>query len=230
MNLSKVAPLYSRKQDKISLHYSKAKKVLVMNQKGGVGKSTCAAALLSHLSHLGYKVELIDFDRQCSCHDWAKNALPGRSQSYPPSLRSFSNIAMTLKVRRDSDFIVIDSPSNFSQEEMERYTYFTNAILLPMSPSPLDLHTSLPFIQDLIESGILSARKIALAFVMNRCATHDERVERTEQLLQHFRQYPTFGKISENVLYQEAFFDKQALPVTLDPQLWRQVIEWLECL
>lgn len=220
--------MYSRKQDKISLHYSKAKKVLVMNQKGGVGKSTCAAALLSHLSHLGYKVELIDFDRQCPCHDWAKNALPGCSQSYPPSLRSFSNIAMTLKVRRESDFIVIDSPSNFSQEEMVRYTYFTNAILLPMSPSPLDLHTSLPFIQDLIESGVLSTRKIALAFVVNRCVTHDGRVARTEQLLQHFRQYPTLGQVSENVLYQEAFFDKQALPVTLDLQLWRRVIEWLE--
>lgn len=105
--------MYSRKQDKISLHYSKATKVLVMNQKGGVGKSTCAAALLSHLSHLGYKAELIDFDRQCPCHDWAKNALPGCSQSYPPSLRSFSNIAMTLKVRRDSDFIVIDSAFQF---------------------------------------------------------------------------------------------------------------------
>lgn len=217
--------MYNTQQDKISLHYSKAKKVLVMNQKGGVGKSTCAAALLSHLSHLGYKTELIDFDRQCQCHDWAKNALPGCSLSYPPSLRSFSNIAMTLKVRRESDFIVIDLPSNFSQEEMVKYTYFTNAILLPMSPSPLDLHTSVPFIQDLIESGVLSARKIALAFVVNRCVTHDGRVARTEQLLQHFRQYPTLGQVSENVLYQEAFFDKQALPVTLDLQLWRRVIE-----
>lgn len=99
-----------------------------------------------------------------------------------------------------------------------------------MSPSPLDLHTSLPFIQDLIESGVLSARKIALAFVVNRCVTHDGRVARTEQLLQHFRQYPTLGQVSENVRYQEAFFDKQALPVTLqlDLQLWRRVIEWLE--
>ncbi|WP_061010266.1 ParA family protein [Vibrio sp. CUB2] len=222
--------MYNKQPDRISLHYSNAKKVLIMNPKGGVGKSTCAAALLSHLSHLGYKVELVDFDQQRSCHGWAKNVLPGRSQSYPPSLRSFSNITTTLTVQRDTDFIVIDSPSNFSKEEMARYTYFTNALLLPMSPSPLDLHTSLPFIQEVIESGLLSSRKIALAFVLNRCFTHDNRVKRAFQLLQDFHQYPILGKISDDSHYQEAFFYKQAVPVTVDSLLWRQVIEWLKSL
>lgn len=220
--------MYSKQQDTISLHYSQAKKILVMNQKGGVGKSTCAAALISHLIHLGYNVEVIDFDRQRSCHDWAKEVLPGRSQPYNPSLRSLSNIATTLKVKRDTDFVVIDSPSNFNKEEMARYTYFANAVLLPMSPSPLDLHTSLPFIKEIIDSGILSSRKVALAFVLNRCFVYDDRVERTHQLLQLFRQYPTLGKISEDTQYQEAFFYKQAIPATVDPQLWRQVIGWLQ--
>ncbi|WP_434527859.1 ParA family protein [Vibrio sp. K4] len=177
--------MYSKQQDTISLHYSQAKKILVMNQKGGVGKSTCAAALISHLIHLGYNVEVIDFDRQRSCHDWAKEVLPGRSLPYNPSLRSLSNIATTLKVKRDTDFVVIDS-------------------------------------------GILSSRKVALAFVLNRCFVYDDRVERTHQLLQHFRQYPTLGKISEDTQYQEAFFYKQAIPATVDPQLWRQVIGWLQ--
>ncbi len=220
--------MYHIQQDTISLHYSKAKKILVMNPKGGVGKSTCVAALVSNLSHLGYNIEVIDFNRQHLCYDWAKEVLPGNSQLYNPSLRSLSNIATTLRVKRDTDFVVIDSPSNFTKGEMTRYTYFVDAILLPMSPSPLDLHTSLPFIKEIIDSGVLSTRKIALAFILNRCMENDSRVERTFQLLQNFRQYPTLAKISEDIHYQDAFFYKRAISVSVDPHSWVQVIGWIQ--
>ncbi|XEV12395.1 AAA family ATPase (plasmid) [Vibrio alginolyticus] len=43
-----------------------------MNQKGGVGKSTFVAGLMSQLIHQGHQVELIDFDKQKSSHDWAR--------------------------------------------------------------------------------------------------------------------------------------------------------------
>ncbi len=217
-----------KKQQTISLHYSKAKKLLVMNQKGGVGKSTFVAGLISQLSHLGYKVELIDFDKQKSSHDWARVVIPDNSHSYNPSLRSFSDIAKTLRVKRDTDFVILDSPSNFTNEDMARYTYFVNAIILPMSPSPVDLHASLPFIKSIIDSGILSFRKIALSFVINRCTYDDQRVEKVLRLLQHFRNYPTHGLMSEDHCYQEAFYYKQMIPNTIDQELWSNVISWLD--
>ncbi|EJL6404740.1 ParA family protein [Vibrio parahaemolyticus] len=201
-----------------------------MNQKGGVGKSTCVAALISQLKHQNHQVELIDFDKQCSSHDWAKMVIPGRSQSYNPSLRSLSNIGMTLKVHRDTEFVIMDSPSNFTKDDMARYTYFSNAILLPMSPSPVDLHASLPFIKEIMDSGLLHARHIALSFIVNRCLEQDRRVERTLELLQHFRHYPTLGKMREDEQYQDTFFYQRLLPASVDQHVWQQVLTWLRAL
>ncbi len=215
------------KEQTVGLHSSQAQKLLVMNQKGGVGKSTFVVGLMSNLIHRGYKVELIDFDKIQSSHDWANGVIPEKSQAYNPSFRSLSNMANTLRVSRDTDFIIIDSPSNFTNEDMARYTYFANNIILPMAPSPVDLHASLPFIQSIIESGVLTRKKISLGFVITRCVSEDQRVEKVSQLLRNFRQYPTLGHMSENMDYQEAFLDKKTVPATIDQPLWDNVVSWL---
>ena len=219
--------MFGRKQKLVSLYYSQAKKILVMNPKGGVGKSTFVAGVMSQLLHQGYRVELIDFDKQKSSHDWAREVSPGHSQTYNPSLRSLSNMATTLRVKQNTDFVILDSPSSFTRDDMARYTYFVDAVILPMSPSPVDLHTSLPFIQSILDSGILRARNISMAFVVNRCHQADAQIEHVHRLLQHFRHYPTLGLMSEDAAYQEAFYYRTMLPLTLDVLFWAQVMNWL---
>ncbi len=216
-----------QREQTVSLHYSQAKKLLVMNQKGGVGKSTFVAGLMSNLIRRGYKVELIDFDKHQSSHDWANEVNPESSQPYNPSFRSFSDMARTLRVKRDTDFIILDSPSNFSKDDMARYTYFASHIILPMAPSPVDLHASLPFIKNIIDSGVLSSKNIALGFVITRCTFEDQRVEKVTQLLQNFRQYPTLGKMSEDMSYQEAFYYKKTISADVDQPLWNSVMSWI---
>ncbi|NOH81543.1 ParA family protein [Vibrio sp. RE86] len=215
------------RRNTVSLAYSNAKKVLILNLKGGVGKSTVTAGLMSHLVRSGYNVELIDFDKQKSSHDWAVSVGKCRSQSYNPSLKSFSSIASTLKVKRDSDFVILDSPSNFTEDDMLRYTRFVDAIIVPMQPSPVDLHASLPFIHKVINSGVLSRCNISLSFIINRCQQQDNRVDTVAKLLGHFRNYPLLGRMSESEKYQEAFYYKSFVEETLDPQLWVGAEHWL---
>ncbi|MEF1250923.1 ParA family protein [Vibrio owensii] len=217
------------KQRQTSIAYSKAKKIIVLNLKGGVGKSTFSASLASKLIGNGHTVELIDFDKQQSTNRWADgiDALP--NQCYNPSLRSLSNIAVTLKVSNATDYVVIDSPANFSESDLVRYLRYVDYIVIPMQPSPIDLHASLPFINTLIEKHIFKSRQIKIGFVINRCVHQDERLDRVMRLLRFFRQFKTLGIMSESEVYQQPFMDKELVDArNVDPILWDNVIKWLE--
>lgn len=218
---------YAQKSDFISLHYSNAKKILVMNQKGGVGKTTLVAGLISYLNNQNFNVELIDFDKQKSAYDWYKHINEHSAHEFNPSYKSLTSISSALKVHRNTQFVIIDSPSNFSREDMMRYTYFANGIIIPMSPSPVDLLASLPFIESIIDSGILRYKKIPLSFVINRCFPTDLRIDRVEDLLKNFRQFPTLGKLSEHSQYQEAFFTREKLDTSVDAMSWQNIQMWL---
>ncbi|MHC6530051.1 ParA family protein [Vibrio proteolyticus] len=218
-----------RKNKQISIAYAKAKKIIVLNLKGGVGKSTFTASLISKLIAHQFKVELVDFDRQQSTYHWAEPIEEVPCQSYNPALRSLSSIALTLQVSTDSDFVVIDSPANFSEGELVRYLRYVDYIVIPMQPSPIDLHASLPFISTLIEQHIYKRKKIQLGFVINRCFQEDARLTRVLSLLKLFRQFKTLGIMSESHQYQEPFHHKHLVEAeAIDSVLWHNVLKWLE--
>ena len=54
--------------------------VLVMNAKGGCGKSTLATNLASYYAVRGNSVTLADFDPQRSSLDWVEMRPPGRPE------------------------------------------------------------------------------------------------------------------------------------------------------
>src|SRR5262245_17398593 len=88
--------------------------VMVMNAKGGCGKSTLATNIACFFAREGYKVVIADYDPQRSSLDWLElrpEDLPsiGGVPAYDDGLRN---------VPRDTEVLVIDAPARTHGSEM----------------------------------------------------------------------------------------------------------------
>jgi chromosome partitioning protein len=109
--------------------------VMVMNSKGGCGKSTLATNLASHFAIEGYRVAIADYDPQRTSLDWLAmrpGDLPRVTgiAAYDEGLRA---------VPRDTEVLVIDAPARTHGSEMNELVRRAETILVPVLPSPIDM-------------------------------------------------------------------------------------------
>ncbi|WP_413112002.1 ParA family protein [Thaumasiovibrio sp. DFM-14] len=202
-------------------------KVLIMNRKGGAGKSTFAIALASVLSS-SYRCELIDFDTQRTSQHWGN--ISGIVESQHFQFDTGQLFSLAVKVDRRSDVILMDTPSNFSMLEMERYLSLADRIIVPLQPSPIDIHAILNFIGKLIHSPTYRQRRQPIAFVATRNGKGEQGLEQFKRVLKHLR-HPVLGGMTNSPLYQQAFeqgVNFMTFDPVLDLTLWRRTCHWLK--
>ncbi len=209
------------------LKSSPATKVLILNRKGGAGKSTFAISLASVLRQY-HQTELIDFDEQCTSEFWASQSGLVRGQHF--GFDKGQLFSLKVKVKRDSDVVLIDTPSNFSNIDLERYLTLADKIIIPLQPSRVDLHATLNFVSKLINSPIYRRKKSPIAFAVTRNAKGEQGVEEITKVLKHLG-HPILGDMTNSMVYEQAF--EQGVSFTdidpmLDCDLWSQTRRWLQ--
>ncbi|WP_299017412.1 ParA family protein [uncultured Photobacterium sp.] len=221
---------FRQRLSKTSISVSSAKKVLVLNRKGGAGKSTFVMGLASAAAAYGASVNVIDFDIQGSSSFWAKRCKGIHTQQYNPARRTFSEISQTLQIEKNTDLVIFDTPSNFQELDLERYLRFSDAIIIPMQPSPIDVHSILNFLKVLIASPTYRQKKQPISFVATRCHHNDNHFPLFNRVLGKMK-YPILGVMNDDKRYQTAFelglnmlksFDN------LDNALWETVLAEIE--
>ncbi len=138
--------------------------IMVLNPKGGCGKSTLATNLAAYYASSGSAVALADFDPQGSSTDW----LAVRPETAAPvvGLEAWEDGLRNLP--RSVDVVVMDPPARVHGRELTDLVRRADTIIVPVLPSGIDIRASLRFIDELKSVGRIERRQAKVAVVANR--------------------------------------------------------------
>jgi chromosome partitioning protein len=202
--------------------------IMVLNAKGGSGKSTIATNLASHYANEGHRVMLVDFDPQHSSLDW----LEARPAGHPGIIGHDASDG-GFRTPRNVDYIIYDTPAGLRGKALSNMLRRAQSVIVPILPSPIDMRAATPFIREILDNGRVSRKETRVALVANRCRENTNVYHQLEEYLTRVRKAPFISVLRETQNYNRAaeqglgIFELAPYLVNRDLELWQPVIDWL---
>lgn len=137
--------------------------VLVINTKGGCGKTTIATGLASAFANAGLRTLLADCDRQRSSLGWAsrrpKRVAPVEAVDWSKSISPPPD---------DYDRLVIDAPAALRRTQFAELVRVSDIVVMPVAPSVYDEAESERFLARLEKLKPIRKGRRSLGVVGNR--------------------------------------------------------------
>jgi chromosome partitioning protein len=147
------------------------RKIVVLNPKGGSGKTTIAVSLAAYFAAIGHKAALMDFDPQASGMRWAHNRPNARPFIHSVSAFDYNprvTRSFQLRIPPDVRYLVVDTPAAMPAQRLSQFTRGAHAILVPVLPSDMDIHAASQLVADLLLVAKVSRRMGRLGVIANR--------------------------------------------------------------
>jgi chromosome partitioning protein len=147
---------------------------LVINAKGGVGKTTLVTNLASYFASRQVPTTIADVDPQGSSLNWLQQRPTDAFKIHGADLspRGAPGAPVTRRqIPRETKQLIIDAPAGPSRLMLQDLLARTQAILIPVAPSAIDVHATANFIKELLLVGQVRFRDIRVAVVANRVRT-----------------------------------------------------------
>jgi len=208
---------------------------LVINSKGGSGKTTVTTNLASYYASNGVPTTILDYDPQGSSLNWiglrnrSGTALRGANGAPQRGLRIRS---IEMHVPADTRQLFIDAPAGVSGLLLQEMLSRANSIVIPVAPSSFDIYATANFVKDLLLVGRIRTRSIRLAVVANRVRSSAPVYRPLERFLGSLG-LPFLTRISDSEVYVTAaetgvgIFEMDASAAAAERMEFMPIVEWV---
>lgn len=213
------------------------RQILVINAKGGCGKTTIATNLASYYARQGRGTVLIDHDPQGSSMQWLSlrsgEARPIHGVAAHRPLVSGVTRSFLLRIPDGAERVVLDAPAGVQGHQLIELMREIDAILIPVLPSPIDIHAASRFIQDLLLVAKVRERNIRIGVVANRVRENTKVYQSLEKFLNAL-DIPFVARLRDTQNYVRAaeaglgIHDLKRAGTSQDQRQWEALIRWLE--
>jgi chromosome partitioning protein len=150
-------------------------RIVVLNPKGGSGKTTLAINLAGYFAARGDATVLIDRDAQGSSTRWLRKRQP--TQATIHGIATFerdsrTTLAWQMRIPEGTAKVVTDSPAAVDPRMLADYTRDADKILVPVLPSDIDIHAASRCIADLLLVAKIRREENRIGVVANRVRKH----------------------------------------------------------
>jgi chromosome partitioning protein len=211
-------------------------RILVLNPKGGSGKTTIATNLASYFASQGDRPLLSDNDPQGSSTRWLKKRKP--EQPLINGIAAFERSsrmtrAWQMRIPADAAHVVVDTPAAVPAQDMPDMTKDADAIIVPVLPSDIDIHSCSKCIADLLLIAKVRRDENRIGVVANRVKRNTLIYQSLMRFLETLR-IPVIATLRDSQNYVRAaeqgvgLYEMKRQVVEQDLADWQPMLAWLE--
>jgi len=208
---------------------------LVINSKGGAGKTTVATNLASYFAANAIPTAIMDYDAQGSSLNWlrlrAPHAFRIHGANAAPQKSGLRSLGMHVPANMRQ--LIIDAPAGASGLLLQELLSRAHCILVPVQPSSIDIHATANFIRDLLLTGKVRVHNIRLGVVANRVRKSNPVYQPLERFLASLGM-PFLARLSDSEVYVESaesgagIFEMDAAATAAEREQFMPIVEWVD--
>ena len=209
---------------------------LIVNSKGGSGKTTLSTTLASYYANCNLKTALMDFDPQGSSLNWLKvrpDHLKSIHGANAAKAKNGTIRSWQMRLPNDIERLVLDSPAGTNGILLQDLVKRADSIIIPVAPSSTDVHATADFVKELLLVGKVRAYKTQVSVVANRVRQNDGLYQPLANFLNSL-QIPFVTSLTDTDNYVFAaengmgIYDMKADKVSMELAQWNALVKWLD--
>jgi chromosome partitioning protein len=214
----------------------KLNRIVVLNPKGGCGKSTLATNIAACYALRGLEPTIMDYDPQGSTMAWLKRRpdnLPRINgiAAYKKSMQATRS--WQLRVPDKSRDLIVDSPASINHDDLRELTRDASSILVPVLPSSMDIDAASRCIADLLLVAKVNRNEGKLAVIANRTRKNTKSFGRLMRFLDSLG-IPIIAVLRDSQNFVHAaesgcgLHDMQPSRARVDAEQVAKIVAWLD--